>query len=225
MDTDCVICFRAHESSRCPEKKPQHCPECFNFIQRTTDHTQICGNKAWYFKPFENVYVKPLVERCIIGCNNAFRFLKDGNWRKTGEGIEMYSLQSDAVMRFKTDLDLSILTTLFASIRMVVVVKQGDDENETFREKLLLTISENQMFIATELDVPFDWNAMKRTHMKTTLVLGMAARENLCLSVTLFPTANRYEIRYDTVHQKFRIPDALKPLTVEVLFIIFECAT
>lgn len=216
MDTDCVICFKAHDSNRCPEKKPQHCPECFNFIRRTSDHTQICANKAWYFKPFENVYVKPLVERCIIGCNNAFRFLKDGNWRKTVEGIEMYSLQSDAVMRFKTDLNLSISTTLFTPIRMIVVVKQGDDENETFREKLLLSTSEDQMIIATELDEPFDRIAMKRAHIKTTLILCMAARENMCISVNLLSTANRYEVRYDTAHQKFRIPDALKPLTEEV---------
>ncbi|XP_055304000.1 uncharacterized protein LOC129569294 [Sitodiplosis mosellana] len=215
MDTDCVICFRAHLTSDCPDKKPQHCPDCFNFIRRLSNHSQICGNKAWYFKPFEDVYVKPLIERFIIGCNNAFRFLTDNNWRKTGEEIEMYSPQSDAVLRFKTDLDLAILTTSFTPIRVVVVVKQDGDKNETFHEKLMLSTSKDQMIIGSSLDEPFD-PTTQRQHSKTTLVLGMVARENLCLTVYRFPLGDRHEIRYDTTRKMFRIPDALIALTAEL---------
>lgn len=84
------------------------------------------------------MYAQPLKERCIISINSPFRFLKDGNWRKGIDDTEMYSSESGAFVGFKSDRDISVSTTRFAPIRILIVVKDKIGDDEQFFEKLLM---------------------------------------------------------------------------------------
>ena len=108
--------------------------------------------------------MKPLQQRLVLGFSSAFRFLKDGNWRKGCDGLELGSSASGAVFRFNSDNELILLSTLYTPVRVVVVVKQFDDDgegvNEVFSEKLLLATSPqlHRMVVATDLDRRFNKN-------------------------------------------------------------------
>lgn len=160
---------------------------------------------------YANLNVKPLQERCILGFSSPFRFLKDGNWRKGNDGMMLCSSPSGAVFRFSTDSDLSLCTTTYAPVRIIVVVK--DDESEMFREKLLLVTSPQRMMVATDLDRPFDRNA--HVSMHTTLVLAVAAA-GLVIDVNVFGREVRnYQLAYDG--NRFNIPYDLNVMGIAPL--------
>lgn len=114
------------------------------------------------------------------------------------------SSPSGAVFQFSTDSDLSLCTTTYAPVRIIIVVKD-DDESEVFREKLLLVTSPQRMVVATDLDRIFDRNAHVSTH--TTLVLAVA-QTGLIIDVNVFGSNPRnYMLVYNG--DRFEIPDGL----------------
>lgn len=209
MDSDCLICFESHLTIECPERKQENCPDCHAFINRFADHTAICSKKTWIFQPYEGLYAAPPVERVIVGCNSPMRFFYDGCWRKFTEGAELYSAESAAMIRFKTDQDFSVLTTSFAPIRILVTVR----ENGTFVGKLLLLSSKTRFLVAKGLNEPFDRNEANESHTwKTTLILGIGSIDDLCLSAMITPNlklARTFEMRFDKFTKQFVIPDAI----------------
>lgn len=210
-DLDCLICFKSHASSVCPDRKPEHCADCHVFIVQTSDHTSVCGLKKWSHKNelYGNLVAKPLQERVILNFSSAIRVLKDGNWRKGEDGMELCSSTSGAVFRFKTRTDLCLLSVSYAPVRIVVVVK--DDANEEFREKLMLLTSPQRMMVATELDREFDRNAPVSKH--TTLVIAVA-QTGLVIDVNLFGRTAR--ISHQLVYREdgFDIPEELNVATI-----------
>lgn len=213
MDSDCLICFGNHLSADCPDKKNEHCPDCFVFIKKCSDHLTVCGLKQWLFKPYEHLYVKPPKERCIISVSSPVRFLKDGCWRKCSDGIELLSVANEALLEFRSERDLCLLSTEFAPIRIIVVVKQRVGYQDVFREKLMLLTSRKQMIVAKELDKIFDRNATAEYHdWFTTLILVVAAKDNPVFTLNVFPlrdTTRNYEIQYDAQTNNFVIPNGL----------------
>lgn len=179
MDSDCLICLGAHNSSDCPERNEEHCPNCHIVIKNSADHSSVCGMKTWIFKPYAYMYVEPPKERCIIGVNTPFRFLKDGCWRKGCDGLELLSPETGSLFEFKFDNDICLKTTRFAPLRMVIVVKDAKQTtNKQFREKLLLLTSKQQMMVAVKLDKPFDRTAVPEVHdWCTTLILVVSSKD------------------------------------------------
>lgn len=209
QDSDCLICFGSHASSECPERESQHCDDCHVFIRQCSDHTSLCGKKEWCFNQYEHIYVKQPQERCIIGFNSPFRFLKDGSYRKGSEGMDLYSAISGAIFHFKTDQDISLLSTSYVPVRIIIVVKDKVGDNDVFEEKLLLLTSPQRLLVAAEVNKPFDRNAAISND--TTLIL-CASANNLSLNVTVLPTGKeirQYDVRYDANQKKFDIPDYL----------------
>lgn len=211
MDLDCLICFGNHYTSLCNDRKPEHCPDCHVFIRNFSDHSSICGMKTWFYRKYEHLYVKAPIERILISCNVEFRFLKDGDWRKPEQGIEMYSSHSNAIFRFINGNDLRVLCTSFTPIRIVVVVKKNG-ERETFMEKLLLLSSRKQMMVGVGLNKPFNRLAANENHgWKTTLILAVTSYENLCVTVNVIPSGKlvrMYDLRFE--EDVFKIPESFK---------------
>lgn len=206
---DCLICFKSHPSSDCPERKPEHCAECHAFIVHSTDHSSVCGSKTWSYSKYVNLYASQPKERCILGFSVPFRFLTNGNWRKGNDGLELCSSQSGAFFRFKGESDLSLLSTSYAPVRIIVIVKDKVGENEVFREKLLLLTSPQRLMVATDLDRPFDGAISPHS----TLVLAVGAT-NLAIDITVFPPASpvrSHHLLYDGT--RFVIPDDINVMT------------
>lgn len=210
MDSGCLICLGSHDSNDCVERLPQHCRECHVFIRHASDHAQLCENKSWVHNMYHDLYVQMLKERCIISFNSPFRFLHDGTWRKGIEDLEMFSPATGAFFRFKTDSDLSLYTTRYEPIRIIVVVKEQDG---TFREKLLLLTSRRRLMVAKQLNGLFDRAKAKNTfENNTTLILVISAQDNPRFTVNvLLPnnTIRQYEVQYSNATEKFDIPEGL----------------
>lgn len=206
MDTDCCICFESHPSIDCPERSQRNCPDCHMLIKRFADHAPFCGMKTWIYEPYLGLYAGSLEERAVIGCNNPMRFYYEGSWRKFVVGTEMYSAECGVVFRSKTDNDFSIMTTSFAPIRIMVVVR----ENGTFFTKLLLLSSRGKFFVAKPMNELFDRGTAKAKHTwKTTLILAIGSTESLCLSIMVVPLQNApriYEMNYYKLTNQFDIP-------------------
>lgn len=156
------------------------------------------------------MYVQSPKERCIFGFDSPFRFLKDGCWRKGSEGLVLLSTEDEALFEFKSEHDLSLQMARFAQVRIVVVVKEFDGKNDTFREKLMLLTSKKHIIVARNLDKSFDRYAVPEDHdWYTTLILALSAKENPVISLSAFPfnkPAKCFEIRYDTESKTFDIP-------------------
>lgn len=203
---DCLICFERHSTSDCLERKPQNCPDCHNFIRRFSDHSLVCGMKRWTFQPYKHLYATPPFVRVIIGCNSPIRFLYDGNWRKPFFGEDLYSPESGAIVRFKNENDICLLSRGFAPIRIAFVVK----ENANFAVKLMLSSSFDRFIVAEDLDEPFDRSMAEKNHQwKTTLIVAMASTDDLRVNVMALPPQKPerlHELIFDAVLKKFRIP-------------------
>lgn len=203
---DCLICFESHTAKECPGRKPEHCSSCHIFINRLTDHSPICDTKSWIFKPYKSLYVVPPMSRLFIGCNSPFRYLCDGDWRKPFDDLQMCSPESGIIVRFEGENDIKLLTRGFAPIRIAVIVK----EKAEFKLKLMLLASRSRFFVAVNLNEPFDRHAAKKNRFwKTTLILTVAATQDLCLAVMLTPPrqlVRRFELLYDQSTKKFAIP-------------------
>lgn len=185
MDSDCLICFEAHCTAECPDRKPQHCPSCHIHIRHQSDHSSVCCMKQWMFQPYKDLSAIPPLQRYIIGCNLPFRFLYDGDWRKPVEGNQLASPGYDTIIRFRNENDFSVLTGSFAPIRIAIVVK----ENSKFAVKLILLASRERFIVVKALrskrsyeqirvenDIDFgrsfkQWLASKR-HGYTTTEIG-----------------------------------------------------
>lgn len=147
---------------------------------------------------------------------HTIHFLKDNNYRKGSEGMEFYSKQSGAIFRFKTDNDISLLSTTYAPIRIVIVVKDKVGENDVFEEKLLLLTSPQRLLVASEVNKPFDRNVAKDKYSHDTTLILCAGANNLSLSVNVLPVGKivrQYEVRYDENQKRFQIPDDLNVYT------------
>lgn len=212
---DCLICFESHETRECPERLPQHCPDCHIYIQNCSDHTPVCASKTWLFKKFAGVYSEVPKERCIIGFSSPFRFLKDGSWQKGSEGMELCSSSVGALFRFKSDQDLSLFMTRFQPVRIVIVVKgkSGEDECGTFVEKLVLQTSREKFMVVAQTNEPFDRNEIKKkTQHNTTLFLAVSANDNPKITVNMFPdnqTTRSYEYAFDSKQSNTFISDEM----------------
>lgn len=213
MDSDCLICFGSHLTSECKDRKPQHCSDCHAFVNHSSDHSQICGKKDWLYRKYEDLYVKPLKERCMVTINSPFRILKDGCWRKTHDALEMYSAESGAFFQFISNNDISLLTTRFEPIRIAVVVKDKVGDSDIFDEKLLLSTCKKQIIIPTGMNKPFNRNESKKTHeWKTHLILAVSAADEPCIAITVFPVKSpprELKLRYNKTKQIFIIPNDL----------------
>lgn len=213
MDSNCLICFGSHDSNDCPEKKNEHCTDCFVLIKHCSDHSTICGKKSWLYNPYENLYVQPTKERCILGFNGSLRFLKDGYWRKGTDGLELFSPLHEALFEFKFEKDLSLHLTRFAPIRIIAVVKENGEHTDIFREKLMLLTSRKKLIVAKNLDEQFVRNMVHDKHdWNTTLILVVTAAEGPVISLNVSPPgklARYYQIPYDEAMKKFSIPSGL----------------
>lgn len=147
MDSGCVICYGSHASSDCPERGEQHCPDCHALILEVVDHTSVCAQKGWVFKKYANLYAKPLKERLIISTSSPFRYLKNACWQKPEDQLELYSPGNGAFIQFKSSHDISLSTTRFEPIRIVVVVKQKEGNAETFAESCCCTQHKSQSLL------------------------------------------------------------------------------
>lgn len=213
MDTDCLICFEAHSTNDCPERQPQHCPSCHIYIKLLANHSSVCSMKQWSYQPYKNLCATPPLERLIVGCNAPFRFLYDGDWRQTFDGLELYSPETGILIRFKNKNDFCCLTRSFAPIRIAFVVK----EKSEFVVKLMLLASPTRFVVAVNLNEPFDRHAAQKNHQwKTTLILGLASTKDLRLAVMVTPPrqlVRRYELPYDQSVEKFHVPEELAVAT------------
>lgn len=209
MDADCLICFESHPTAECPDRKPQHCPNCHIHIRHQSDHSSVCCMKQWIFQPYKDFFAKPPLQRYIISCNFPFRFLSGGDWRKPFDGNQLVSPDYDTIIRFKNENDFSVLTGSFAPIRIAFVVK----ENSKFSVKLILLASRERFIVAKALDQPFDRNtAMNKYAWKTTLILAVPSNSDLCLNVMVTPPRKLvrcYDLKYDSSLKKFIIPEQL----------------
>lgn len=71
----------------------------------------------------------------------------------------MFSPSNGAFIQFKSDRDISLSTTCFESVQIVVVVKQKHGDHGAIDGKLLIRTTMKTMVIATSLSKPFDRNA------------------------------------------------------------------
>lgn len=210
MDTDCVICYGSHHPADCKERTEQHCPECHALILEVADHTTVCASKTWIYKKYANLYAQPLKERLIISTSSPFRYLKNTCWQKPEDQLEMYSPGNGAFIQFKSERDISLSTTCFAPIQIVVVVKHEDGNADIFAEKLLLSTTKKVVLIAAGQSKRFDRNA-PQIH-DTTLILAVSAKDEPCLNINVFPSnspAREYWLRFDKANRMFRIPSGL----------------
>lgn len=124
-----------------------------------------------------------------LSFNCAFRFLKNGTWRKANEGLELCSSETGFRLRFKSDNDLCLLSTSFARVRIVFVVKEQIGSDDVFYEKMVLLSSPAQMVKAKDVDNVFNRNSpLQQAHdFHTTLILAVAADKNPCVSISAFP--------------------------------------
>lgn len=204
-DLDCLICFKGHPSSECPSRKPEHCADCHAYIINPSDHSSVCGMKRWTFKRevYANLGAKPLYERAIMSFSSSFRVLKNHSWVKMNDGEELCSSPTGAVFRFISNTDLCLLSVGYAPVRIVIVVK--DAENESFTKKLMLLTSPQRFLVATDLNHPFDRSAKVSNH--TTLVLAVSAI-GLSIDINILgKSARSHQLVYDG-HQ-FLIPNEL----------------
>lgn len=212
MDTDCVICFGSHNPAECPDRGEQHCTDCHAKILEVADHTSICASKTWVFNKYANLYAKPLKERFIISTSSPFRYLKNACWRKPEDQLELYSPRNGAFIEFKSDRDISLSTTRFESVGIMVVVKQKIGDKETFAERLLLYTSKQSIVVAAALSKRYDRNAQSSCESNISLILAVSAGEELCLTINVFPAkspAREYQLRFDKVKKMFLIPSGL----------------
>lgn len=143
MDTGCVICYESHDAVDCKERTKQHCPECHALIQCKSDHTSVCASKNWIFNAYAKLYAKPLTERMIISTSSPFRYLYKTCWRKSEDELEMFSPSNGAFIQFKSDRDISLSTTCFESVQIVVVVKQKQKNTFSIPTGLLAESAQN----------------------------------------------------------------------------------
>lgn len=150
----------------------------------------------------------------MIGFNVPFRYLKNEGWLKSSDGLELCAPQSGAMFRFTSANDLSLFTTGYAPIRILIVVK--DSSGERFTEKLLLLSSMNRVLIATSLNKPFDRTSAENTRSATLILAASAA--NLNVSVHIFPKGHaptvEYDLQYNEAEATFNIPDNFKITSV-----------
>lgn len=210
MDAGCVICYGSHASSECPERAEQHCPECYAFILEVADHTSVCSSKAWIYKKYAHLYATPLKERLIISTSSPFRYLKNACWRKPEDQLELYSPASGAFVQFKSSRDISLSTTRFEPIQIVVVVKQKEGNAESFAEKLLLYTTKTTIVAAAGLDKRFDRNATEASKRVVSLYLAVASEDNPIFTINVFPSkrpARQYTVRFDENLKMFIVPN------------------
>lgn len=213
MDSGCVICYGSHASSDCPERGEQHCPDCHALILEVVDHTSVCAQKGWVFKKYANLYAKPLKERLIISTSSPFRYLKNACWQKPEDQLELYSPGNGAFIQFKSSHDISLSTTRFEPIRIVVVVKQKEGNAETFAEKLLLYTTQESIIAAFALDNRFDRNATEASKRDVSLYLAVSSEDRPVFTLNVFPSkrpARSYTLRFDENDKMFIIPSAAK---------------
>lgn len=197
-------------TSECPERKPEHCPDCHVYIRHCADHTGVCGKKTWYFDKFANLYVKAPKERFILSSNAPIRFLKDGCWRKAADGIDLISPESGAIFRFKSEMDVSFYASAFVPVRIGIVIKEKLVDK--FVQKLLLFTSKTKILVAAPVENGFDRTSEKNNRI-STLILALSAEDNPELVVNEFPKgkpARKYFLRYDQMWKKFDIPYGIK---------------
>lgn len=205
QDSDCMICFETHASSECPNRTQQHCPDCHVFIRHCSDHTSVCGKKTWAYNQYGNLYANRPSARFVIGINTPFRFFMD-NWRKGGDGFEMYSPVTGAFFCYKSDNDLVMLSRKFVGIRIKVVVKVSGK----FYEKLWLVTSKDKLISAVHADKEFHPHYARDQH--TTLTLAVSADQDPVIDINAFPknkAARHYIIPFDKLTGTFKIPDGL----------------
>lgn len=211
QDSGCLICWEDHGSKDCPERKPEHCPDCHIFIRICSDHSSVCGMRTWKYKKYEHLYVAEPSERCVIGFNSSFRFLKDGSWRKGNESMDMLSPISGALFRFKTDKDLALLSNTYVPVRIVIVVKAGG----TCEEKLLLMTSKQRVMVATTLNRTFDRE--DEVHERNTTLVLAAFGTGLVITVSVQPQKGElrtYELPFDELTKAFAIPEHLNVASI-----------
>lgn len=215
MDTDCVICYGSHHPSECAERSEKHCPECHNLILQLADHTSVCASKAWIYKEYANLYATPLKERFIISTSAPFRYLKNMCWRKP-EDDEMYS-SNGAFVRFKSERDISLSTTRFAAIQIMIVIKQKQSNNtDTFDAKLLLFTTKKALVLAGNLDQKFDRNTSFEYERDISLIIAVPAEDDPCVKINIFPSkspAREYCLRFDISKKMFCIPNGLNSVS------------
>lgn len=122
----------------------------------------------------------------------------------------MYSPETGAFFRFKSEKDISLFSTGFVPIRIAIVIKEKSSEK--FVEKLWLMTSKTQLMVAAPVEKQFDRNS-NANNRYSTLILATSADDNLEFIVNVFPKdkpARNYVLRYDQMTKKFHIPDGLK---------------
>lgn len=145
--------------------------------------------------------------------DSPIRFIKDGCFRKGTDGLELLTPESGAIFEFKSERDLTIQTTRFAPIRIVVVVKELVENKDVFYEKLVLLTSKKQIIVASKLNDVFDRNACSETHdWYTTLILVVPSKDSPSILLNTFPfnkPARFYKISYNQETKTFDIPSGL----------------
>lgn len=210
MDTDCLICMGAHQSSECKERKLQHCVSCHIYIRHCSDHSPICSHKRWIYDVYDDLYVSMPPARCNIGFNCDFRFFQNDVWRKPNEGIDAYSTGNGIYFNFTTDKDIALLSNGFVHARILVLVK---DTNGDLNEKLVLMTSKMRMLLATPTNKPFNRETASRAKTDTSLILAVGSVSSPVISISVFPkngAARHLELRFGSATQSFVIPDELK---------------
>lgn len=140
--------------------------------------------------------------------DSSFRFLKDGCWRKGCDGLEMYSAETGAFFRFKSEHDISLLSKNFVPFRIVIVIK---DENKFF-EKLWLLTSRTKLMVSAHVDKEFNRNFTNEHNRHSTLILVLTAGDSPVININVFPNGavtRHYVLRYSQVLKKFVVPDEL----------------
>lgn len=133
-------------------------------------------------------------------------------WRKPEDELEMFSPSNGAFIQFKSERDISLSTTCFESVQIVVVVKQKHGNQEAFDEKLLINTTMKTMVTATGLSKPFDRNALQTYEKDMTFILAVSAEDKPCLRINVFPAkspAREYSLRFDEEKNTFSIPAEL----------------
>lgn len=206
-DTDCLICFKSHSSSECPDRQNEHCKECHVFVIHPSDHTDLCASKQWVYNPFQDLYAKVPTKRFVMTTDTPIRFLKDGCWRKAMDGVIMCS--QDAIFGFESDMDLSVSSTKFVPIRIAVVVK--DKSSESFVEKLVLLTSMYQLMVAVPANKIFGRNSYANNRLNTLMLAVSEENPNIVLNVfSKNKLPRQYYFRYDKMAKKFDIPGGMK---------------
>lgn len=205
---DC-LCYGAHHSTECGQRKLTKCFECHTPVNNTKDHAHNCGVKNWFLSRYTDVYVKIPAIRCIISFQTPIYFQLNGRLYMAGPEMKLLSFAADSYFKFESNKKVILSTTGFSRIRIPIIIQETNGSVISNMEKLVLLTSHDRTIVAAKGSRHVNYqNVLNDFEHNTPLVL-YALSKDAGVSIDVYSSGgmiNSYQIAYSKATKKFEVP-------------------